>query len=265
MTDASGDVVEAVAAELREADTAVVLTGAGVSAPSGIPTFRGEDGIWETQFDPDDFHVSRFRADPAGFWRDRLDLHEAMVPDDVAPNPAHEALADLERAGHLDAVVTQNTDGLHQQAGSDRVLEVHGSGERVECQACGAKEMAEPVRRRVEAAVETGADGSDGDRGELPPTCPECGGVLKPDVVLFGEALPRVTFAEARHLAGESDVLLAAGSSLTVHPAASLAQETRGSLVVVNAEKTAADRRADHVLRGNVATLLPAIRDRVVD
>lgn len=260
MSDVAADHLDAVAADLRAADSAVALTGAGVSAPSGIPTFRGEGGIWETQFDATDFHVTRFESDPAGFWRDRLDLHEAMVPDEVAPNPAHEALADLEGAGHLDAVITQNTDGLHQRAGSERVLEVHGSNARVECRGCGSTMPAAPVRDRVEAAV-----ASDGDRGELPPTCEDCGGVLKPDVVLFGEQLPRVTFAEARHLAAESDLLLVAGSSLTVHPAASLADATRGSLVVVNDEETPADGRAAHVLRGDVATVLPAIRDRVLD
>lgn len=260
MNEAGVGDLDAVADRLERAGSAVALTGAGVSAPSGIPTFRGEDGIWETGFDERDFHIGRFETDPAGFWRDRLDLHEAMLPGDVSPNPAHDALADLEARGHLDAVLTQNTDGLHQRAGSERVLELHGSNRAVECRACGQTAAAEPVRERVRAAVESG-----GEAGENPPTCGECGGVLEPAVVLFGEVLPRQTFREARELAAGSDLLLAAGSSLTVHPAASLAAETRGSLVVVNAESTPADGRADHVLRGDVADVLPALRDRVLE
>jgi NAD-dependent deacetylase len=234
---------------LRDGDRAVALTGAGVSAPSGVPTFRGPDGVWETAFDPDDFRYERFRTDPGGFWRDRLDLHDALFGADPAPNPAHDALARLEAAGHLDAVITQNTDGLHQAAGSDRVLELHGSARRVACDACGATGPAADARERAAA-------------GELPPRC-ACGGALRPDVVLFGEPLPRETLDAARRLARESDVFLALGSSLTVEPAASLprtAAET-GWLAIVNLEPTDCDHLADAVLEADVTAALPALAD----
>ncbi|WP_101297302.1 SIR2 family NAD-dependent protein deacylase [Halegenticoccus soli] len=241
------DELRRVAGALAAADTAVAFTGAGVSTASGVPSFRGEDGIWRTEFDPDDFRVGRFEADPSGFWRDRLRLHEAMFPGEVEPNAAHEALARLEDEGHLDAVVTQNTDGLHAAAGSERVLELHGSNARVVCRGCGSREDAEPIRERVRD-------------GELPPRC-ECGGVYKPDVVLFGEMLPEGVLAEARRLAADSDVFLAVGSSLTVEPAASLPRlaAADGTLVLVNLEETPCSDRADFEFRADATEVLPAL------
>ncbi|WP_129115707.1 SIR2 family NAD-dependent protein deacylase [Halegenticoccus tardaugens] len=246
------DDLAAVADALTEADVAVALTGAGVSTASGVPSFRGEGGIWRTEFDPGDFRIGRFDADPAGFWRDRLRLHEAMFPESVAPNAAHEALARLEREGFLDAVITQNTDGLHAEAGSDRVLELHGTGARVVCRDCGRREEAAPVRERVRT-------------GELPPRCDGCGGVYKPDVVLFGEALPRETFAEARRLAADSDVFLAVGSSLTVEPAASLpgVAAEGGTLVLVNREETPYSDRAHAEFRADAAATLSKLAELV--
>lgn len=243
--------IERVAELLRDADTAGALTGAGVSTASGIPSFRGADGIWGNEFDPDDFHFRRFRSDPAGFWEDRLDLHDAMRPAGVEPNAAHETLAELEARGVLDGVVTQNTDGLHQEAGSDRVIELHGSAERVACEDCGQRSDAADARERA-------AD------GELPPRC-ECGGILKPDVVLFGERLPSKALHDARDLAERSDGFLAVGSSLTVDPAASLPGTAArdGALVIVNFEETRYDDRAEVVLRADVTEALPAIAERV--
>ncbi|MFB6156387.1 MAG: NAD-dependent protein deacylase [Haloferacaceae archaeon] len=247
------DRVARVAEALSGADTAAVLTGAGVSAASGVPTFRGDDGVWETAFDPADFEYGRFRRDPAGFWRDRVDLHEALFGDDPEPNAAHEALARLERLGAIDAVLTQNTDGLHAAAGSERVVELHGNARRVVCEACDARYDAAPVRERA-------AD------GDLPPRC-DCGGPLKPDVTLFGEALPRERLAEARRLARDADAFLAVGSSLTVEPAASLPRTAArsGRLVVVNLDPTDVDGLADVVLRADVTRVLPALADAVAD
>ncbi|MFC5366021.1 NAD-dependent protein deacylase [Salinirubrum litoreum] len=243
--------LDSLAADLRTADTAFAFTGAGVSTASGIPPFRGEGGIWETEFDPRDFRIGRFEADPAGFWRDRLALHEAMFPESVGPNPAHAALVELESAGVLDAVVTQNTDGLHAEAGSRRVLELHGTTSRVVCRRCGDRQRADPVHDRVRD-------------GEVPPTC-DCGGLLKPDVVLFGEQLPRETYAEARDLAGSADVVLAVGSSLQVEPAASIPRDAArgGTLAVVNFDPTPLDDRADYVFRADVTDLLPALARRL--
>ncbi|WP_435147127.1 SIR2 family NAD-dependent protein deacylase [Halobaculum sp. P14] len=261
------------AADVRDADRVVVLTGAGVSAASGVPTFRGEDGIWGDEFDPDDFRYGRFRDDPAGFWRDRLALHDRMHGDGVEPNAAHRALAALEAAGVVDAVVTQNTDGLHRAAGSDP-LELHGTASRVECQRCGETADAASARARVRAAIDDDAGSAADDAAtdesrcvdpECPPTCEACGGVLKPAVVLFGEPLPRAVFADARRQAAAADVFVAAGSSLTVEPAASLPAECDGTLAVVNFDETRHDGRADYVFRDDVTAVLPALAAAVLD
>lgn len=243
---------ERVASLLRDADTAVALTGAGMSTASGIPDFRGDDGIWNTEFDPASFHRRRFLDDPAGFWRDRLRLHERMFPDEVAPNPGHDALAALESRGVLDAVVTQNTDGLHHEAGSDRVVELHGNAATVVCEDCNSRFDAEMAYEQVRD-------------GDVPATCPNCGGVVKPAVVLFGEQLPRAAFTEARQLADDADVFLALGSSLSVHPAAGLAERAArdGSLVVVNFDPTEYDDSADSVVRSDLTEFLPAVEKRI--
>lgn len=246
--------LDALASELRGADRAIALTGAGISAASGIPTFRGDDGVWGDVFEEADFHIRRFTDDPAGFWTDRLKLHEHMTPAGGAePNAAHEALAELENAGVIDAVVTQNTDGLHAAAGTESLVELHGNGERVVCRGCGRTTAADPVRERVR----------DGDR---PPKCDECGGVYKPDVVLFGELLPEDDLRRAEDLARASDVILAAGSSLTVDPAASISSYQRdGSLAVVNLESTRYSRTAEYDLRADVTEVLPALTERALE
>jgi NAD-dependent deacetylase len=236
---------------VREASSIVALTGAGVSTASGIPDFRGDEGIWNAQFDPTDFRIERFLSDPAGFWTDRLELHEAMFPGEISPNPAHESLAAMESGGELDAVVTQNTDGLHRETGSKQVFELHGNANRVVCMDCGQKSATGPVRERVR-------------NGECPPRC-ACGGLLKPDVVLFGESLPEAILAESQRHARESDVFLAIGSSLSVEPAASLpkAAARNGALVVCNFEPTPHDDLATFVFHEDVTEMLPALADRL--
>ncbi|WP_375335554.1 Sir2 family NAD-dependent protein deacetylase [Halorussus sp. MSC15.2] len=247
------------------------LTGAGVSVPSGVPPFRGEggisaseasggssdvsDGIW-SEYDPDTFDVHRFRRDPGGFWADWLELRSDLFDASVEPNAAHDALAALSARNHLDAVVTQNIDGLHGDAGSDEVLELHGNARRAVCQRCGRAVPAADVRERVRD-------------GERPPRCEteNCDGVLKPDAVLFGERLPAEALARAERLAADSDVFLVAGSSLTVEPAASLparAAESGATLILVNLDETPLDARADYVFREDVTEVLPALRDAVV-
>ncbi|QSG07887.1 NAD-dependent deacylase [Halapricum desulfuricans] len=244
---------ESLAAAIADAETVVALTGAGVSTASGIPSFRGDGGIWE-QFDQRDFHYRRFEADPEGFWRDRLDLREAFYGGgETEPNAAHRALADLERGGHLDAVVTQNVDGLHRAAGSETVVELHGTNREVECVECGH-------RLPVEAAFDRAAE------GELPPRCEGCGGVLKPAVVLFGESMPDGPTIRAHELAGRSDLFLAIGSSLQVQPAAGLparAQRSGATLAVVNLEATPVSDRAEYDLRADVTEALPALVEAV--
>jgi NAD-dependent deacetylase len=251
--DADASDLDSLAADVTAAETVVVFTGAGVSTASGIPSFRGEGGVWKTAFDPADFHYGRFSSDPAGFWADRLDLHDALFGDDPEPNAAHEAIAALEAAGVVDAVVTQNTDGLHADAGSERVLELHGNARRVVCQRCGDRADAAAERDRAAA-------------GELPPTC-DCGGVLKPDVVLFGEQLPRETLREARALADAADVFLAVGSSLRVEPAASLPRRAAddGVLAVVNLDATEQDALADYCFHADVTEVLPRLEAALGD
>lgn len=245
------DSIEAVASALTAADHAVALTGAGVSTASGIPDFRSDGGIWD-EFDPAEFRYERFQADPATFWERRVAMHEAVYGGDIEPNPAHEALAALENADILDAVVTQNVDGLHRAAGTESVLELHGTAQRVVCDDCGRRRDAGPVRDRVR-------------NGETPPRC-DCGGVLKPDVVLFGEQLPKTTLQRAREHAYDADVLLAAGSSLSVEPAASLpgtAHRSGGSLVLVNLEETPLSKMVDYEFRADVTDVLPELAQAV--
>jgi NAD-dependent deacetylase len=246
------DATEAALAEVADAlvggERAVALTGAGVSTASGVPSFRGEDGIWGTEFDPDDFHYSRFLRDPEGFWADRLRLQEALFGGDYEPNAAHRALVDLEERGVLDGVLTQNTDGLHRAAGQPTLAELHGNAARVACHGCGERRDADPVFERVRD-------------GEGPPRC-DCGGLYKPDVVLFGEPLDPETLGRAEEMAMRADVVLAVGTSLQVDPAASLAG--RGdSLVVVNLDETPYSDRADHDLRADVTAALPRLVELV--
>ncbi len=252
--------LDSLAAEIAGADTVVALTGAGISAPSGVPTFRGEDGVWG-HFDEGQFTYGRFQRDPAGFWRDRLELYEAMFGDGIEPNPGHEALADLSADGHLEAVLTQNTDGLHAEAAGrlpegDRpeLLELHGNAHRVRCEDCGRRKANDPIVARVRD-------------GDVPPRC-SCGGVFKPDVVLFGERLPGGALQRARALARESDVFLAIGSSLVVQPAAALPRQAAGTdatLAIVNLETTPYDTDASVLLRADVTDVLPRLRDAVAD
>lgn len=243
--------IRSLAADVADADHGVVFTGAGVSTASGIPDFRSEGGIWD-RFDQRDFHYRRFQAEPDEFWADRLELQEELYGnDEIAPNPAHEVIADLESRGLVEAVITQNVDGLHDEAGSERVIRLHGTSSRVSCQNCGERFPAEPVAERA-------AD------GELPPHCPECDGVLKPDTVLFGEPLPTGALQSARRHAREADIFLAIGSSLTVEPAASLpdiAHRAGATLAVVNLESTGASGRADYDVRADVTDALPALRE----
>jgi NAD-dependent deacetylase len=255
--DANGldeGIVRSLAQEIGAADSMVALTGAGISTASDVPSFRGSGGVWQ-RHDPRDFHLTRFENDPAGFWTDRLELRETMYGDhEVGPNAAHEALATLESVGELDALVTQNTDGLHWDAGSEDVIELHGNGSRVVCRACGERADAESARERVRA-------------GETPPRC-ECGGIYKPAVVLFGEDLPENALARSQILAEQADVFLAAGSSLTVEPAASLpgmAADGGAILAIVNLEPTPVSDRATYDWRADLTDALPRVADAVLN
>jgi len=239
--------VERAAALLAAAHHAVALTGAGVSAESGIPTFRGEGGLW-AKYDPVKVSsIDSFLADPASYWR--VSKERGTVALSARPNAGHDALAAMEAAGHLVAVVTQNTDGLHQVSGSRRVIELHGSGRTVQCLECGKLEPRAEVQARLEV--------------EMPPRCPNCGGTfLKPTVVLFGEPMPTDAINEAFDLARQADVMLVVGSSLVVYPAADVplvAIRSGARLIVINAEPTPFDRFAAVVIHGRSGEVLPEI------
>jgi len=188
VTTAADTAVNELAALLRRARSAIAFTGAGISVESGIPHFRGEGGLW-TKFDPYKVaHIDTFRRDPAQYWTYSLNHRRT----DAEPNPAHRALVDLEHRGRLRAVVTQNTDGLQQRAGSGRVVELHGTSHAVVCLDC--------ERRFPRAEIDRL------NREHCPPSCPACGGrFLKPTVVLFGEALPMEALREAQSLAMTAD------------------------------------------------------------
>ena len=237
---------------LAGARQAVALTGAGISAESGIPTFRGEGGLWRT-YDPIKVaSIDTFMANPKDYWEVARERGPAVLA--AVPNPGHYALTGLEQAGHLVAVVTQNTDGLHQDAGTQRVVELHGSGRTVQCLDCGTREPRADVQRRLEY--------------QMPPRCRVCGGAfLKPTVVLFGEPMPAEAVAEAQALAEQADVMLVVGSSLVVHPAAELplaALRAGAALVIVNAEPTPYDRLAEVVIHGRSGEVLPELLFRAV-
>jgi NAD-dependent deacetylase len=225
---------------IRANQPCVVLTGAGVSTESGIPDFRSAGGIW-AQYDPYEVaSIDGFRRDPGRSWEfygRRLDVLAGAVP-----NPAHVALAALEARGLVQAVITQNVDGLHGIAGSRSVIEVHGSIATANCPSCGRREERARVRELLPL-----------------PRCADCGAVLKPDVVMFGELLPVEEIERATVLAQNAGLLLVVGSSLEVWPVAGLPQETLGcggKLAIVNRDPTSYDARATLVAHGAAGEVL---------
>lgn len=223
----------------------VALTGAGLSRPSGIPDFRSPDGLWARSDPSAVASLSAFRRDPDGFYGWLSDLLGPILA--ARPNPAHLALASLEQAGRLSALITQNIDGLHQRAGSRRVFELHGHLRAATCLECGRQVPAEPLLPLMR-------------RGRTP-RC-TCGGLFKPDVVLFDELLPQGVMWLARKALDECDLLLVAGTSLEVAPVCDLPLVALGRgarVIVLNLEQTYLDERADVVIHEDVATALPAI------
>ena len=233
---------------LRSAERAVVLTGAGVSVPSGIPDFRSPGtGLWEKVNPMEVAHIDAWRRDPDRFWSFYGQRFASLT--DKRPNDAHIALAELERRGLVLALITQNIDRLHRVAGSERVIEVHGSIESSVCMECGGRVPLEGVVAQLAAA-----DGA--------PECPACIAPLKPDVVLFGELLPERALSEAQSLAAEADLMLCVGSSLEVYPVAGLPAITRragGRLVLVTQGPTPYDGEAEVKLDGDVVAELGSV------
>lgn len=246
----SGDEI-AVRRWLAEARRVVALTGAGISTDSGIPDFRGPNGLWTR--DPAAarmFTLEDYVADPEvrrRAWLARRD-HPAWTAE---PNAGHRALVELERAGRLLAVVTQNIDGLHQRAGNspERVIEIHGTLYEVECLGCAARGPMTEALDRIAA-------------GEDDPSCTRCGGILKAATISFGQPLHGPTLRRAVAVAAECDVLLAVGTTLTVHPAAGLVEVAAAAgarVVIINASPTPYDPIADAVLRQPIGEVLPRL------
>ena len=231
---------------ISERQPCVALTGAGVSTESGIPDFRSPTGIW-AEVDPLEYaSLGAFRRDPAKVWRFYAPRYSVLT--EAEPNAAHRALAALERLELLEAVVTQNIDGLHQRAGSREVIEVHGSISTSSCPRCGLRHPLAEVLDLLAAADA--------------PACRACGAILKPDVVFFGELLPERAIDRAFELARRARLMLVVGSTLEVYPVAGLPLETLdagGDLAIVNRGETALDGQATLKLDGSAGEILSAV------
>ena len=250
MTNVDSDsAIETVREWIREAGSVAALTGAGVSTDSGIPDFRGPKGLWTK--DPTAEKMATLEvyvSDPEvrkRSWKWRLETQQ----NKREPNAGHRALVDLERAGHLDTLVTQNVDGLHQAAGSDptRVVEIHGTIQEVQCLDCEERAPMERALARVIA-------------GEEDPPCRSCGGMLKSATISFGQGLLSRDLARAQEAAEGCDLLLAIGTTLAVYPIAAMvpiAKESGARVVILNGEETEMDGIADTVLRGSISEILP--------
>ena len=238
--------IESICEILREAKHVVFFGGAGVSTESGIPDFRGSGGLYTSEGEGNEYYLSRrcLTINPLAFYNF---YNKNMVYPDAKPNRAHYALAKLEEKGILKSVITQNIDGLHQSAGSGRVIELHGTVSRSYCMRCGK-------------VCEPNTLGKD----EIVPKCPACGGIVRPDVTLYGEALDGFTFRDAENEIAAADVLIVGGSSLTVYPAASLVGNFEGKhLIIINYSPTDYDRSAEFVIRESVGEVLSALAEGI--
>jgi NAD-dependent deacetylase len=245
---------ERAAALIAGAGKIVVFTGAGVSTESGIPDFRSPGGIWD-RFDPDDFTYQKFISSASARQRQWQLLWKERLTETVKPNPAHHAIAELHRLNKLDCVITQNVDSLHQVAGvpDDKVFELHGSMRRVVCLQCHRRYTMPEVKKRLDA-------------GEEVPDCETCHGILKPDIVLFGEMLPDEVFSEAASRAERCDLFIVIGSSLVVYPAAllpSYATDAGTELIIINLSETPMDQQASIIIRAKAGEAMSRIMQKL--
>ena len=251
--------IERVGDLLRAAHSVVAFTGAGISTESGIPDFRSPGGVW-SRYKPvyyDEFVASREAR--ARYWKMRMEAYREFAS--AQPNAGHVALAAMEVAGILAGIITQNIDGLHQLAGSKKVIELHGTARVVACIACGKESVPEVVHARIDA-------------GDEAPDCEDCGAPLKSRTISFGQQMPAEPMARAHELtlstaatAGQSPgVFLAIGSSLVVEPAASfprMAKENGAKLIIMNATETPLDPLADLIVRNSIGQSLAALHEHV--
>jgi len=229
-----------------DARNVVVFTGAGVSTESGSPDFRGPGGIWE-RFDPDDFTFQKFISSEETRKKQWRLMREGLITE-AKPNPAHHAIAELDRLGKLDCVITQNIDNLHQKAGvaDEKVFELHGNNNWIKCLGCGQRYPYQEVKKRI----------IDGD--EIP-GCQSCGGILKPEVVFFGEVLPVDALEQAAAHSRNADLFIVIGSTLVVYPAAHMpvfAVNSGASLAIINIGSTPMDQQAEVLISGKAGEVM---------
>jgi len=241
------DIIKAIASDINNSKHVVAFTGAGISAESGIPTYRGEGGLWG-KYDPNIYaNIDSFLQDPSYYWNFFREIRYPMLKK-VKPNKAHLALAEIEKAENLKTVITQNIDGLHQEAGSSSVIELHGTTRIIYCMNCSQEYSMDEVFPMLET--------------QLPPLCSKCKGRLRPDVIFFGESLKSQILLSAFKEADNCDFLLAVGSSLVVHPAADIplrAKQRGATLAIINKDRTPLDSSADYVINDEAGKLLPQI------
>lgn len=234
---------------MRAAERMAFFTGAGISTESGLPDYRGPDGVWTTGKIPSIGEMPQTDEARIEFWQRRREMYPFMRSRQ--PNEGHRAIAQLIRDGHAFAVITQNIDGLHQKSGlpDDRVIELHGSTHSFRCLPHGHLVSGDWVQEQLESSV---AD----------PPCPECGGVLRSNTILFGESLPKAALEMAVRVAAASDLMIVVGSSLVVYPAAQLPQITKergGKLIIIDRAPTALDDLADIVIRGEAGQVMTTL------
>lgn len=240
--------IQKAAGEILHSKKTIAFTGAGISVESGIPDFRGAQGLWQ-KYDPEEYaHIHAFYSNPERVWLMLKDMFALVMS--AKPNPAHYGLAELERMGLLSSIITQNVDGLHQAAGSHKVVEFHGSHRTLTCLKCS-----------------TTMDGSSLKMEDLPPRCSRCSSLLKPDVVFFGEPIPweaqSISFKESN----SCSLVLVIGTSAVVYPAASIpitAKERGATVIEINMERTPlTDQISDYLLAGSAGEIVPALVEEV--
>ena len=246
--------IERLAQLIVESKKTVVFTGAGISTESGIPDFRSPGGIW-SKYDPEDFTIQKFLSSPAARKTHWKMFTESGLIMEAEPNPAHYAIAELYQLGKLDCVITQNVDNLHQKAGvaEDKVFELHGNMRWVVCLSCRRRLPLPEVLQKINEGVEV-------------PDCPDCQGILKPDGVFFGEALPEETLVEATRRSQNCDLFIVVGSTLVVYPAAYMptyAINAAAKLAIVNLTPTPIDHYATVIIQGKAGEIMSKVIERV--
>jgi NAD-dependent deacetylase len=246
--------IEQLAQLILESKKVVVFTGAGISTESGIPDFRGPGGIW-SKYDPEDFTIQKFLSSPVARKTVWSMSAEGGLLTEAEPNPAHHAIAELYQLGKLDCVITQNIDNLHQKAGvpEDKVFELHGNTRWAVCLSCRRRFPMPEVLQKIKEGVEV-------------PDCPDCQGILKPDAVLFGEALPQETLREATRRSQNCDLFIVIGSTLVIYPAAYMptyAREAGARLAIVNLTPTPLDHYATVVIQGRAGEIMSKVMEKV--